>query len=55
MPRGEEYALGAEKEWGLRGHPPDFCPYPRSRWNLRRILRIKQNEDDETLGEVPTT
>lgn len=46
---------GQEMGGGLIDHPPDFCPYPGSRRNLRRILRIKQNEEDEAPGKVPAT
>lgn len=52
---GKNVSKGQERSGGLVDHPPDFCPYPWSRRNLRRILRIKQNEEHEALGKAPAT
>lgn len=55
MTRGPEYGLGAGEGVDPVDHGTDFCPYPRNRRILRRVLRMKQDEERKALGEGPAT
>lgn len=45
------WARGRRESGGLVTALTDFCPYPRNKWNLRRAVRIKQDEEWKALGE----
>lgn len=53
--RGRVWGMGRRGDGDILDHITDFCPYPRRRRNLRRVFKMKQDEELKALGEGPAT